>query len=121
MSEGSGREGARYTSYTEVASDGMRLRLYHVYILASVQRVLYVGVSGNLEKRLNEHWYRAHPGSFSARYNCRRLVYYEEFTRVTDAIAREKQLKAWRRSKKMALIEAMNPEWKDLSTMSSRA
>jgi len=86
-----------------------------VYILASRTRVIYIGVTGNLEQRLNQHRYHSDPKSFTASYRCDRLVYVEEYTEVDQAIAREKQLKSWRRSKKVALIETMNPEWADLA------
>lgn len=91
------------------------MKLYYVYILASIQRVLYIGITSVFEKRLIEHRIKAYPRSFTAQYNVTRLVYYEEFTRVDDAIAREKQLKGWRRSKKVALIERQNPDWNDLA------
>ncbi len=88
---------------------------YWVYILASWPRVLYIGVTSDIEGRLYEH--RTEDlRSFTSRYRVHRLVYVEEYTWVDDAIAREKQLKAWRRSKKVALIESENPEWSDLST-----
>jgi putative endonuclease len=91
------------------------VKTYYVYILASIRRVLYIGVTSDLEKRVDEHWFKAHPSSFSARYRCNRLVHFEEYSEVTDAIGREKQLKAWRRAKKIALIESFNPEWRDMS------
>lgn len=97
------------------------VRLYHVYILASKQRVLYIGVTSDLHKRVDQHWYKkAHPDSFSARYACTRLVHFEEYSEVTDAIARENQLKGWKRSKKIALIESFNPEGKDFSYRAER-
>jgi putative endonuclease len=91
------------------------MKLYYIYILASIKRVLYIGITSNFEQRLAAHRAHAYPRSFTAQYNVTRLVYYEEYTRVQDAITREKQLKGWRRSKKVALIEGMNPEWRDLS------
>jgi len=91
------------------------MKLYYVYMLASITRVLYVGVTGEFEKRLGEHQSHYYPRSFTAQYNVTRLVYWEEYTRIQDAIAREKQIKRWRRSKKVALIERMNPGWLDLS------
>ena len=91
------------------------MRTYFVYILASIRRVVYIGVTRDLERRVDQHWYKAHPTSFSAQYRCNRLVYFEEYAEITDAISREKQLKSWRRAKKIALIESMNPEWRDLS------
>ena len=90
------------------------MKLYSVYILASIKRVLYIGITGNFEQRLNEHRAHKYPDSFTARYNVTRLVYFEQFMRVEDALAREKQLKGWRRAKKVALIESVNPSWEDL-------
>ena len=91
------------------------MRYYYVYILASIQRVLYIGVTNDLEKRLASHRSKQYPRSFTAKYNVNRLVYAEDYTEITQAIAREKQLKSWRRSKKVRLIEQRNPEWQDLS------
>jgi putative endonuclease len=92
------------------------MKLYYVYILASITRVLYVGLTGDFEKRLAEHQAHFYPRSFTSQYNVTRLVYFEEYAEITDAIAREKQIKGWRRSKKVALIERMNPGWADLSS-----
>ncbi len=92
----------------------MRVRQYCMYIMASRTRVLYTGISGNLEQRVLQHKHKVKPG-FTSRYNVKRLVYYEAYRDVREAIRREKQVKAWRRSKKVALIESMNPEWRDLS------
>ena len=91
------------------------MRLYYVYILASVNKVLYIGITRDLGKRLIEHLSGLHPHSFVTQYKVTRLVYCEEFTDVRQAIAREKQLKGWRRSKKVRLIESLNPEWHDLA------
>jgi putative endonuclease len=86
---------------------------FYVYMLSSRSRVLYIGVTNNLAFRINEH--RAGRGSkFCFRYNVFRLVYAEPFPSARVAIAREKQLKGWRRSKKVALIEVGNPQWRDL-------
>ena len=90
------------------------MKRYYVYILASKSRVLYTGITSDLYRRVWEHKNKQVPG-FTARYNIHRLVYYEEYSRVSDAIAREKQIKGWLRSKKVALIEAHNPGWVDLS------
>ena len=89
---------------------------YHVYIVTglSLSRVLYVGVTSDLRARIDAHR-REKADGFTARYHLWRLVYAEAFTYVRDAIAREKQLKGWRRSKKIALIEAQNPTWADLA------
>jgi putative endonuclease len=91
------------------------MKLYYVYFLASVKRVLYIGVTSKLDRRLAQHRAHMYPQAFTARYNVTRLVYFEEYMRIQDAIAREKQVKAWRRSKKVALIERKNPEWRDLA------
>lgn len=90
------------------------LKNYCVHILASKSRVLYIGVTNNLERRLFEHRQKLVPG-FTAKYSVKRLVYYELFENIRDAIAREKQIEAWRREKKIALIERANPEWRELS------
>ena len=95
-------------------------RRYYVYILASLRRVLYIGVTGNLDTRLAYHKALANPDSFTARYGITRLVHVEEFTEITQAIAREKELKGWRRSKKVNLIERTNPDWIDLAEFPRR-
>ena len=88
---------------------------YYVYILANWNnKVLYIGVTNNLERRVYEHRQELIDG-FSKRYHTHKLVYYEQTGDVKAALEREKQLKGWRREKKNALIEAVNPEWKDLS------
>jgi putative endonuclease len=87
---------------------------YCTYMMASRSHTLYVGVTGDLLKRIFQHKWREHDG-FTARYNCDRLVWFERHQDVQAAIAREKELKGWRRSKKIALIESMNPTWTDLS------
>jgi putative endonuclease len=89
-------------------------RSYYVYIVASRTRVLYVGVTNDLARRVWEHKEKLTPG-FTSKYNVNRLVYYEETSDVKAAIAREKQIKGWLRAKKVALIEGMNPGWADLS------
>ncbi|MBI5035084.1 MAG: GIY-YIG nuclease family protein [Chloroflexi bacterium] len=87
---------------------------YYVYILTNKSRTFYTGVTNNLERRVSEHKQKLIEG-FTKRYNITLLVYYEVFSDIREAIAREKQVKDWRREKKIALIESMNPEWKDLS------
>ncbi|HWV34975.1 MAG TPA: GIY-YIG nuclease family protein [Thermomicrobiales bacterium] len=89
-------------------------RQFCVYILASVTRVLYLGVTSDLERRVWQHKTKAMEG-FSSQYNVSRLVYVEPYDRIDDAIARERQLKRWARAKKVLLIEKENPEWADLS------
>ena len=76
--------------------------------------VLYVGVTSNLKDRVYKHQTKHFKTSFSAKYNLNKLVYYEYYSTIEEAIAREKQLKAGSRQKKLDLINAFNPEWKDL-------
>jgi len=83
--------------------------------MASASRVLYIGVTGNLLRRVREHKEMRIPG-FTARYRVTELVYFEAFGDVRMAIAREKELKGWLRAKKIALIESFNPHWRDLAT-----
>jgi putative endonuclease len=89
-------------------------RTFHVYILASRSRNLYTGVTGNLHQRMIQHRQGLIPG-FTTRYRIFRLVHLEQFSHVRDAIAREKEIKAWRRQKKIRLIETDNPTWQDLA------
>ncbi len=90
------------------------MRNYYVYILSSFMRTLYIGVTNDLQRRICEHKQKLVPG-FTSKYDVDRLVYFEEFADVRDAIAREKQLKKWARLKKDRLIETINPNWEDLS------
>ena len=87
---------------------------YYVYIVASLSRVIYVGVTGDLRARVYQHRNKQ-LGGFTARYNVDRLVHVEHATDVNAAIARESELKRWSRKKKVALIETHNPEWRDLA------
>ena len=87
----------------------------YVYILSSKSGVLYIGVTSRLDTRFLQHKKKL-IGGFSAKYHTDRLVYFEGFEDIRVAIAREKQLKGWRRAKKIALIESLNPAWRDLST-----
>jgi putative endonuclease len=89
-------------------------REYFVYILANKMRRLYVGVTNDLERRVWQHRTKAVHG-FTSRYNIDCLVWYESTNQVIDAIAREKEVKAWRREKKTRLIESENPGWVDLA------
>ena len=89
--------------------------MYAVYIMASWSRVIYIGITRNLEERVNEHKAHKYPDSFTSPYKCTRLVYVENFDRIEDALAREKQLKGWRRDKKVNLIQSVNPHWHDLA------
>ena len=87
---------------------------FWVYILSSNTRAIYVGVTNDLERRVQEHKSKQVPG-FTARYNVSQLVYSEVFSDVRDAIAREKQIKSWSRARKNALNEEHNPRWNDLA------
>jgi putative endonuclease len=81
--------------------------------MSSPSRTTYIGVTNDLVRRVDEHREKRVPG-FTARYDCTELVYYEWYTDIREAIAREKELKGWRREKKVALIESENPAWRDL-------
>ena len=89
--------------------------MYYVYILTNWNnKVLYTGITSNLERRLYEHQNELADG-FTKRYHVHKLVYFDTTTDVNAAIAREKQIKGWTRQKKNALVETINPEWRDLS------
>ncbi|WP_158837545.1 GIY-YIG nuclease family protein [Polaribacter sp. L3A8] len=86
-----------------------------IYILTNKNNTtLYIGVTADLEQRIKQHQSKIDKKSFTARYNLSKLVYYESFQMIGDAIAREKQLKGGNRAQKIALIESMNPEWEEL-------
>ena len=88
---------------------------YYVYILANNNgNVLYTGVTNNLVNRVYEHKHHLDKGSFTARYNVEKLVYYEETTDVLAVIEREKQVKSWNRKRKNRLVESKKPNWNDL-------
>ena len=86
----------------------------YVYIATNKSRTLYIGVTNDLERRMWEHKQKI-GSTFAAKYNITQFVYCEACSDIRDAIAREKQLKKWRREKKVWLIERENPEWRDLS------
>ncbi len=89
-------------------------KTYYVYIMASQKNgTLYIGVSGNLVQRISRHK-DAQVSGFTQRYGVHRLVYYETFGHIGDAILREKRLKKWKRQWKVRLVEQTNPEWHDL-------
>ena len=93
----------------------MSWKQYFVYMMTNRRKtVLYTGMTNSLEHRVWQHKHKAIPG-FTKQYNCDRLVYYEEYSEVDQAIAREKQLKRWSRAKKDWLVATMNPEWRDLA------
>jgi putative endonuclease len=90
------------------------MKSYFVYILAGESAVLYTGITSDLETRVVQHK-RKILGGFTKRYNVGRLVFYEVYGDVRAAIAREKEIKAWRREKKVALIQSFNPRWEGLA------
>ena len=90
------------------------MHIYYVYIMASRSRVLYVGVTNDLARRVREHKQGLVPG-FTSKYRVHRLVYFEEFADISEAIAREKAIKGWKRSRKVSLVEVRNPTWEDLA------
>jgi putative endonuclease len=92
----------------------MRGRRYYVYILTNPSRTLYTGITNSIRRRVEEHKRKEIPG-FTARYNITRLVYFEVFEDVRNAIAWEKKIKGWTRAKRVALIESKNPKWDDLT------
>jgi putative endonuclease len=87
---------------------------YFVYIVCSRSGTLYIGMTNNIDRRALEHK-RGEIEGFASKYGCDRLVYYESYDDVHKTIGREKQLKGWRRAKKIALIESINPRWEDLA------
>ena len=91
------------------------MKTYCVYIMASHRRVLYIGVTSDLDKRVCQHQHNVHGWSFTARYRIHKLVYYEAYSDIVSAIAREKKLKHFTRAEKISLIETKNPKWRDLS------
>jgi putative endonuclease len=94
---------------------GMLDQYSWIYMMcSSSRRALYTGVTGDLNQRVFQHKNGLVEG-FTKKYKCHRLVYYESFSYIGEAIAREKEIKGWRREKKNALVETMNPQWRDLS------
>lgn len=88
---------------------------YYVYLLTNWNnQVMYVGVTNDLNRRIYEHKNKMVEG-FTAKYNLSKLIYFEETNDINAAIAREKEIKRWRREKKNKLVEQLNPQWKDLS------
>ena len=89
-------------------------KTYFIYIISNESRMLYVGVTNDLHKRVFQHKSKLVPG-FTQKYNLYKLVYFEQFGDIRAAIAREKEIKGWLRSKKVAVIAAINPQWMDLT------
>ena len=96
-------------------------RTYYVYILSSDTRELYVGVTGDLKRRIVEHCRNYNPKSHSSLHGTKRLVYFEMTGDLLSAMRREKQLKRWTRRRKLELIENVNPEWRDLAEIGRNA
>jgi len=93
----------------------MKEYIFYIYILTTKNnKMLYIGITNNLLNRYFEHKNKKHINSFTARYNINKLIYYEIYGDVSSAIYREKQLKSWRRDKKIYLIKTMNPEFREL-------
>ena len=88
---------------------------YYVYLMSSFGKTLYIGVTNDLARRVEQHR-NSRVASFTSRYRITMLVYYEVTDDIVAAIAREKQLKGWRRERKIALVESLNPGWLDLSS-----
>ncbi|MEO1023792.1 MAG: GIY-YIG nuclease family protein [Bacteroidota bacterium] len=92
----------------------MNRKVYYVYMLSNASKMIYIGMTNNLTRRIYEHRNKLLKG-YTQKYNLHDLVYYEETDDVGRAIEREKQLKGWKRNRKVKLIEAVNPGWKDLA------
>ena len=90
------------------------IKQYYVYIMTNKSKTLYIGVTNDLERRVYEHKHKLIDG-FTKKYCITKLVYYETFNYIQDALACEKCIKGWLRAKKIKLIESINPEWNDLS------
>ena len=92
------------------------MNFWYVYIMSNKPKgVIYIGVTDNIEERVKEHKMKFYQKSFMAKYNCDRLIYFEEFENEIEAGVREIQFKKWKRDWKIKLIEEMNPSWSDLS------
>ncbi|MFA4831112.1 MAG: GIY-YIG nuclease family protein [Patescibacteria group bacterium] len=94
----------------------MQQRLYYIYIMASPSGTLYIGVTNNIARRNFQHRFKLNNG-FTRKYNCSKLIYWEEYHDIREAIAREKQLKKWSRKKKETLIKQKNPHWEDYGSL----
>lgn len=91
-------------------------KLYYTYIMTNnYHNVLYIGVTNNLDRRYFEHRFQEKENCFTSKYNIKKLVYFEEYKYINDAIYREKQLKRWHRQWKINLITEYNPKWKNLA------
>ncbi len=89
---------------------------WYIYIMRNKPNgLIYIGVTDNLQERVKEHKFKMYPNSFTAKYNCDKLVYFEKLDNGAKASRREKQFKKWKRAWKISLIEEMNPNWMDIS------
>ena len=94
----------------------MHFHYYYLYFITNeYNTVLYIGITNSIVRRIGEHKLRINKKSFPVQYNCTKLVYFEEYSDIRDCISREKQLKNWKRKWKNELVNAFNPEWKDLA------
>ncbi|WP_418511812.1 GIY-YIG nuclease family protein [Corallibacter sp.] len=92
------------------------MKVWYVYMMANKPNgVIYIGITDDIEERVKEHKLKVRPESFTAKYNCDKLVYFEECISVEEAIIRERRMKKWKRDWKIDLIEEMNPSWMDIS------
>lgn len=92
------------------------MKLWYVYIMANkLNGVIYIGVTDNIDERVREHKLKVYPNSFTAKYNCDKLVYLEEYENDEEASIREMQFKKWKRAWKVKLIVEINPNWSDIS------
>lgn len=92
------------------------MKEWNVYIMCNrPDGTLYIGITDNLEERVKEHKLKVYPQSFTAKYNCDKLVYFEEFENGEKAVKRERQMKKWKREWKINLIKEFNPNWIDIS------
>ncbi len=92
------------------------MKFWYVYIMSNKPKgVVYIGVTNDIDERVKEHKMKVFPKSFTAKYNCDKLIYFEEFEKGDEAEKRERQFKKWKRAWKIKLIEEMNPSWVDLS------
>ena len=92
------------------------MKHWYIYIMANkIQGVLYIGLTDNIDERVKEHKLKVYPKSFTAKYNCDKLIYLEEHDNAYEAVKRENSLKKWKREWKIKLIEEVNPSWMDIS------
>jgi putative endonuclease len=110
----------KWREYCLAKGQSGKRKSYFVYIMSNTSKMLHTGVTNDLDVRVFQHKYKRTPG-FTQKYNLHKLVYFEAFGNVREAIRREKQIKGWIRSKKVALIESRNPYWDDLAEEHSKS